>query len=309
MLPCGPAAATDAMKKTVFTGAATALVTPFRDDRIDYAILAQLIEMQIQAGIDALVIAGTTGEASTMPDDEHIELIAESVKIVAGRVPVIAGTGSNDTIHGVRLSTAASQAGADALLHVTPYYNKTNQKGLAEHFKRMASAVDIPIILYNVPSRTALNIDPKTYLELADVENIVAIKECNIAQVPETISLCGNAFTHYSGEDALVVPLLSLGGKGVISVVSNLIPAEMSRMVKLWMSGEIKAAASEQIRLMPLIKACFSDVNPIPVKAAMGLMGFETGSPRLPLLPLTTDAGDALLKILRDFDLLNHEVN
>lgn len=296
------------MKTKLFSGAATALVTPFNGDQIDYTVLGELIEDQIQAGISALVIAGTTGEASTMPDKEHIELIAESVKLVAGRVPVIAGTGSNDTVHGINLSKEAQRVGADALLHVTPYYNKTNQSGLVEHFKLTAKSVDLPIILYNVPSRTGLNISPRTYHELAAIENIVAIKECNIAQMAETIALCGDAFAHYSGEDGMVVPLLSLGGEGVISVVANLIPGEMSRLVAKWFNGEHKSSAAEQIRLMPLINACFSDVNPIPVKAAFELMGRSVGAPRLPLVSLSPQLRESLKQVLVDYGLLAEEL-
>lgn len=272
------------MREKIFTGTASALVTPFKDGLIDYNCLGRLIEDQIEAGINALVIAGTTGEASTMPDDEHIQLIAEAVRFAGGRIPIIGGTGSNDTEHGIALSKAAERVGADALLLVTPYYNKTNQRGLVEHYKATAAAVDLPLILYNVPSRTALNIAPTTYETLASVENIVAIKECNIAQVADTRQLCGDRFDHYSGEDGLVVPLLSLGGSGVISVVSNVAPVLMREMTDAWFAGDIVAARDIQIKLMPLINACFTDVNPIPVKAMMNLLGKYVGDPRLPLV-------------------------
>lgn len=293
------------MKHKLFRGAATALVTPFNGDRIDYDALAELIERQIDGGISALVIAGTTGEASTMPDQEHIELIEEAVKLASGRVPIIAGTGSNDTAHGVALSKAAEAVGADALLHVTPYYNKTNQEGLVQHFKANAQAVDIPVILYNVPSRTGLNINPETYLKLASIENIVGIKECNIAQMPDTLHLCGDAYSHYSGEDGMVVPLLSLGGDGVISVASNVVPDQMSELTRLWFAGDIAAAAALQVRLMPLINACFSDVNPIPVKAAMELLGYNGCKPRLPLVELAESKREAMASVLADFGLLS----
>lgn len=293
------------MKKRIFSGAATALVTAFAEDgSIDYGRMERLIDAQIAAGINALVIAGTTGEASTMPDDEHIELIEKAVQFVNGRVAVIAGTGSNDTAHGIRLSKAAEAVGADALLLVTPYYNKSNQAGLVQHFKAMAESVDLPIILYNVPSRTGLNIDPSSYLKLAAIENIVGIKECNLDQVAETRELCGDRFDHYSGEDGLVVPFLSLGGSGVISVVSNLVPRRFREMTDAWFEGDIERARQIQIELIPLINACFCDVNPIPVKAMMNLSGESVGDPRLPLTAFDEDRLTDLRSVLERYKLV-----
>lgn len=293
------------MKKRIFSGAATALVTAFAEDgSIDYGRMSRLIDDQIDAGINALVIAGTTGEASTMPDDEHIELIEKTVQFVNGRVPVIAGTGSNDTAHGIRLSKAAEAVGADALLLVTPYYNKSNQRGLVQHFKAMAEAVDLPVILYNVPSRTALNIEVSTYLELAAVESIVGIKECNFVQLAETRALCGDRFDHYSGEDGLVVPFLSLGGTGVISVASNLVPARFREMTDAWFEGDLERARQIQLDLIPLINACFTDVSPIPVKAMMNLMGESVGEPRLPLTAFDEDRLAELQSVLERYELI-----
>lgn len=291
------------MKNEIFRGTATALITPFKGEQIDYEKLGELIEEQIHAGIDAIVIAGTTGEASTMPDHEHIELIKQSVVYAGKRVPIIAGTGSNDTIHGINLSKEAQRVGADALLHVTPYYNKTSQNGLVEHFKATAISVDLPIILYNVPSRTGLNISPHTYYELAGISNIVAVKECNISQMAETILLCGEAYDHYSGEDGLIVPLLSLGGKGVISVVSNLVPKQIKAITNLWFEGDLKESAKLQIQLMELINSCFIDINPIPVKAAMNLMGKAVGQTRLPLVDLAAVHQAKLAAVLAKYDL------
>ncbi|HOJ80544.1 MAG TPA: 4-hydroxy-tetrahydrodipicolinate synthase, partial [Clostridiales bacterium] len=219
------------MKKRVFTGSGVAIITPFTDDGVDFDKLGELIEYQINEKTDAIIICGTTGEASTMPDEEHIEVIAYTVRKVNGRIPVIAGTGSNDTRHAIHLSKRAEEVGADAILTVTPYYNKTTQEGLYRHFRAVAENIGIPVILYNVPSRTNLNIDPDTVVRLAELDNIVAIKECNLNQAGEIINRCGDDFTVYSGEDALVLPMLSLGGKGVISVMANIIPHATHDMV------------------------------------------------------------------------------
>ncbi|MDD2213151.1 MAG: 4-hydroxy-tetrahydrodipicolinate synthase [Oscillospiraceae bacterium] len=290
--------------KAVFKGSAVALVTPFKNDQVDYERLDQLCDEQIAAGTDALVICGTTGEASAMPDDEHISVIREAVRVTAGRVPVIAGTGSNDTRHGAALSQAAAKAGADALLCVTPYYNKTSQKGLIQHFTATAAAVDLPIILYNVPSRTSLNIQPQTYAALADVENIVGIKECNLGQVGDIFQLTGDRFAVYSGEDGLVLPLMALGGLGVISVIANIVPQRTVAMTHAWLNGDIQTARAEQISLLPLIHACFCDVNPIPIKAAMNLLHKAVGPCRLPLTDLSEADTRRLQQVLKDYALL-----
>ncbi|SMC53373.1 4-hydroxy-tetrahydrodipicolinate synthase [Sporomusa malonica] len=283
------------MRKPLFIGAAVAIVTPFTDNGVDYQSLAELIEFQIKNGSDAIVVCGTTGEASTMPDDEHIAVIKFAVETINKRVPVIAGTGSNDTRHAIELSKAAEAVGADGLLSVTPYYNKATQKGLYEHFKLIANSVKIPIILYNVPSRTNLNINVETIKALSEIENIVAIKECNLGQVGEVVNLCGDNFAVYSGDDNTVLPVLSLGGKGVISVMANIIPQDTHDMVDKFFQGDINGAIRLQLQTLNLIKALFCEVNPIPVKAAVSLLGFKVGQCRMPL----TDLTDNNLEILR----------
>ena len=289
--------------KAIFQGAGVAIVTPFSENGVDFDKLTELLNRQIEAGTDAIIITGTTGEASTMPDEEHLAVIRHAVKVVGGRIPVIAGTGSNDTRHGIRLSQNAQSAGADALLCVTPYYNKTNQRGLIEHFKATAEAVDLPIILYNVPSRTNLNIAPATYQALMSCANIVGIKECNIHQLADTFNLCGDRYSIYSGEDGLVIPLMSLGGKGVISVVSNVCPTYMVEMTHAWLAGKTDKAAAMQIKLSDLVSALFCDVNPIPVKAAMNFMGLEVGDCRLPLTDVTEAQAEQIKSALSDFGL------
>ncbi|MEM1483884.1 4-hydroxy-tetrahydrodipicolinate synthase [Oscillospiraceae bacterium PP1C4] len=285
------------MKKTVFTGAGVAIVTPMNKDfSINWDLLGKLIDYQIENGTDAIVIAGTTGEASTFTDTEHVESIYYAVKHVAGRVPVVAGVGSNHTDYALWLTKEAKRAGADALLHVTPYYNKTSQAGIVKHFMTMADATDLPIILYNVPSRTGLDIKPETYLELSKHPNIVGVKEANgnLSSVANTRALCGDELAVYSGNDDQIVPILSLGGKGVISVLSNVAPRQTHDICQLYFEGKVQESANLQIKLMGLINALFSDVNPIPVKEAVGLMGWDAGSCRLPLVDLS-DAGKALL--------------
>lgn len=272
------------MKKIVFKGSCVAIVTPFTEDGVNFEKLGELIEFQISQGTDAIVICGTTGEASTMPDDEHKNVIKYCVDKVSGRVPVIAGTGSNDTRHATELSKFAEDAGADAILTVAPYYNKTSQKGLYEHFKTIAQNISIPVILYNVPSRTNLNINPETVKALSEIENIVGIKECNFSQVAEIMSLCGENITVYSGEDGLAVPLMSLGGLGLISVMANIIPGKTKEMTHKFLAGDIEGSRKIQIEVIDLIKALFSDVSPMPVKAAMNLMGMNVGKCRMPLV-------------------------
>jgi len=273
------------MKTVPFTGSGVAIVTPFTQDGIDFNMLGELIEFHIANKTDAIVICGTTGEASTMDDDEHKAAIRYAVQKTAGRLPVIAGTGSNYTAHGIELSKYAEEVGADALLLVTPYYNKTTQKGLVEHFKATAAAVKIPVILYNVPSRTGMSISVEACKELSTVDNIVAIKEASgdIAFAAKVAAVCGDDLYIYSGNDDMIVPVLSLGGKGVISVLANVVPKETHDMCELYFNGEVKESAKLQLDLMDLVGALFVEVNPIPVKTAVNLMGWNVGKLRMPL--------------------------
>ena len=293
-------------KPILFTGSAVAIVTPFVDSEINFDKLAELIEFQVENGSDAIVICGTTGEVSTIPDDDHISAIKFTVDRVGKRIPVIAGTGSNHTSHGIELSKAAEMAGADGILSVTPYYNKTTQKGLYEHFKAIASSIKIPIILYNVPSRTGLNIDPETVRDLAQIENIVAIKECNMAQVGDIVNLCGEDFTVYSGDDSLVVPMLSLGGKGVISTTANLIPQDFHQMVSLFLAGDIEGSRKIQLQALNLIKALFIEVSPIPIKAALNLLGMNVGICRMPLVEMSETNLAILAQEMKNYGLLEN---
>ena len=292
-------------KNTIFTGAATALVTPITENGIDYDAFGRLIDWQIDSGIDALVICGTTGEGSTLTDEEHREAIRFSVERANKRVPIIAGTGSNDTDYAIDLTRYSTQVGADAMLVVTPYYNKATQKGLVKMYEVIANATDKPIILYNVPSRTGVNIEPKTYLELSEIDNVCAIKEANgnISKIVETVALVGDKLDIYSGNDDQIVPIMSVGGKGVISVLSNLLPAQTSEMCKSFMRGEIEKSMSLQVKYLPLINALFSEVNPIPVKAAMSAMGFCEDYLRLPLTPMEDKNREVLLSLMKKEDL------
>lgn len=283
------------MQKPLFIGSAVAIITPFTDNGVDYETLAELIEFQIKGGSDAIVVCGTTGEASTMPDDEHIAVIKFTVETVNKRVPVIAGTGSNDTRHAVELTKAAEEVGADAILSVTPYYNKATQKGLYGHFKLIADSVKIPIVLYNVPGRTGVNLNPETLKALSEIDNIIAVKECNLGQFGDVVNLCGENFTVYTGDDNAVLPALSLGGKGVISVMANIIPQDTHNMVANFFQGDINGAIKLQLQTLNLIKALFSEVNPIPIKAAVSLLGFKAGQCRMPL----TELSDNNLELLR----------
>lgn len=273
------------MKQVIFEGAATALITPFNEKGIDYEAFGRLIDFQADEGISALVICGTTGEASTQEDDEHIEAIRFAVERARGKMKIIAGTGSNNTEHAVMMSKAAQSCGADGLLWVTPYYNKTTQRGLVQHYATLAKASDLPAIIYNVPSRTGVDIKPETAAELSKIESIVAIKEAtgNLARTVELISLCGDDLTVYSGNDDVIVPMMSVGAKGVISVLSNVVPAETEKMCRLCLEGKYTEAAALQIKYYPLIRALFSEVNPIPAKEAMALMGMCSSYVRLPL--------------------------
>ena len=289
------------MKKTVFTGAATAIVTPMKDGAVDYDNYGRLIDWQVAAGIDAIVAAGTTGEGSTLTDEEHREVIRYTVERVAGKIPVIAGTGSNDTEYAVELTKHACEVGADAMLVVSPYYNKATQKGLIASFTKIADNCTKPIILYNVPSRTGCNILPKTAAALAEHPMIVGMKEAsgNISQIAELLALVGDKMDVYSGNDDQIVPIMALGGKGVISVLSNLLPAETSAMCKKFLAGDVKGAAKMQLEYLDLINALFCEVNPIPVKAAMSAMGYCDNYLRLPLTPMEEDNRQKLLALMR----------
>ncbi len=294
------------MKNTVFTGAATAIVTPLTKDGIDYEQFGRLIDWQISEGIDAIVAVGTTGEGSTLDDAEHKEAIKFCVERVAGRVPVIAGTGSNDTAYAIELTKYACEVGADAMLLVTPYYNKATQRGLIESFKAVADISTKPCILYNVPGRTGCNLTPASAAILAEHPNIVAIKEAsgNISQVAELARLVGDKMDIYSGNDDQIIPILSLGGKGVISVLSNLMPKETSEMCKLYFKGEAAAALKLQLDLLPLIDALFCEVNPIPVKAAMAKMGWCENYLRLPLTPMEEGNAQKMFALMREQNLI-----
>lgn len=295
------------MKQTVFTGAGVAIVTPFTaDNKINYDKLAELIEFQIANKTDSIVICGTTGEGSTLDHEEHSEAIRFAVEVTNKRVPVIAGTGSNDTAYAVKLSNEAEKAGVDALLSVTPYYNKTSQRGLIEHFNFIADRVSVPVILYNVPSRTGVDIKPETYLELSKHERIVATKEAsgNISAIAKTISLCGDALDVYSGNDDQVTALMSLGGKGSISVLSNILPEVAHNIAAKYLEGDHAESARLQLEYLDLCNNLFIDVNPIPVKEAMNMMGMDVGDCRLPLYRMSDDAREALRKSLAKHGLV-----
>lgn len=294
------------MKKTIFRGIATALITPFNEEGIDYEQFGNIIDWQIDSGIDALVICGTTGEASTLTDDEHRDAIAFAAKRAAGRVPIIAGTGSNDTGYAKDLTKCACEAGADAVLVVTPYYNKATQKGLINMFTDIADMSTAPVILYNVPSRTGVNIEPTTYKVLADHENIVGIKEANgnLSKIVETMSYVHGKLDLYSGNDDQIVPLMSLGGIGAISVLSNIMPRETCEIAKRYFAGDVAGAAQLQYKYHSLIDALFSEVNPIPVKAAMAAMGYCRNSLRLPLTEMDEAKAANMYEIMRSHGLI-----
>ena len=289
------------MGHTVFTGAATAIITPMTETGVDYDALGRLIDFQLEKGIDALVAAGTTGEGSTLTDKEHEELVAFCVKRIAGKVPLIAGTGSNDTAHAIERTKTACKAGADAVLLVTPYYNKTTQRGLIASFSAIADASSVPCILYNVPSRTGLNMLPATLSVLADHERVAAVKEAcgNISQVAKERELCGDRLDIYSGNDDQTVPVLSLGGKGVISTVGNIVPGEMAEMCRRFFAGDVKGAADLQLRLLSLMNQTMIETNPIPVKAACAAMGFGKYILRLPLVEMEEGNRQKLLQLMR----------
>ena len=291
----------------IFTGSGTALITPFHEDgSVNYSKLEELIEDQIRHQTDALIICGTTGEASTLTHEEHLDVIAYAVKVVNGRIPVIAGTGSNCTETAIYLSQEAEKSGADGLLIVTPYYNKATQKGLIEHYTMIADSVSLPIIIYNVPGRTGCNILPETVVALAkNVKNIVGIKEAtgNLSQVARLMSLADGCIDLYSGNDDQVMPILSLGGKGVISVVANVAPAQVHELCARFFEGEIATATQMQLDMIPLFEALFCEVNPIPVKEAMNLLGWEAGPLRRPLSPMEPHNRERLIQAMKNYGL------
>lgn len=292
---------------SIFTGAGVAIVTPMNDDfSVNYEKLGEMIDFQIENGTDSIIICGTTGEASTLTHEEHIECIRYCVEKTAKRVPVVAGTGSNCTETAIYLSKEAQKAGADALLVVSPYYNKATQKGLIAHYTAIADAVDLPIIMYNIPGRTGVNILPKTAVELAkNVENIVGIKEAtgNLSQVAKLAALADGCIDIYSGNDDQVLPILSLGGKGVISVLSNIAPKQMHDMVQKYLDGDVKESTKLQLNAIPLIEALFCEVNPIPVKAAMNMMGMGVGKLRMPLGDMEPENQEKLKKVMMEYGL------
>ncbi|MBO5239387.1 MAG: 4-hydroxy-tetrahydrodipicolinate synthase [Lachnospiraceae bacterium] len=292
---------------SIFEGAGVAIVTPFHEDgSVDYGKLQELVEFQISNGTDAIIICGTTGESSTLTHEEHLECIKKCIEFVGGRIPVIAGTGSNCTETAIYLSTEAEKYGADALLVVTPYYNKATQKGLIAHYTAIANSVKLPIIMYNVPSRTGCNIQPETAVELAkNVENIVAIKEAsgNISQVAKLMSLANGCIDLYSGNDDQIVPILSLGGKGVISVTSNIIPNDTHMLVKKYLDGDVKGALELQLKAIELCNALFCEVNPIPVKKAVEIMGLCGGTMRMPLTEMEPQNVERLKKAMKEYGI------
>ena len=294
------------MKKEVFKGCGTAIITPFTTNGVNFEEFKKMLEFQIREGADAIIVCGTTGESSTMTEKEKKETIKFAVDVVNKRIPVIAGTGSNCTKNAIEMSKYAESVGVDALLIVTPYYNKTTQQGLIEHYKTIAHEVKIPIIIYNVPSRTGVNILPKTCFELSKIENIVAVKEAsgNISQVAEIANLCGENLAIYSGNDDQILPVLSVGGSGVISVLSNIIPKDVHNMVYSFLDGNIKNAIKLQLDTLNLTASLFSEVNPIPIKAACNMLGYDVGIPRLPLIEMSVEAKEKLKQEIKNYGLL-----
>ncbi|MDL2218803.1 4-hydroxy-tetrahydrodipicolinate synthase [Ruminococcaceae bacterium OttesenSCG-928-O06] len=295
------------MKKQLFTGSGVAIVTPMHPDgAVNYDALTRMLEFQLQNSTDAIIVTGTTGEASTLDDEEHLDVIEHCVTTVNKRVPVIAGTGSNDTRHGLALSREASIRGADGLLHVTPYYNKTSQSGLVRHFLTIADAVGLPMIVYNVPSRTGMTIAVDTYKELAAHPLILATKEASgdISHIANVAAACGDELGIYSGNDDQILPILSLGGIGVISVLANVVPQDIHDICHMYFMGRVQDSKALQLQLLPLNNALFSEVNPIPVKEALNMMGYDAGPCRLPLGPMAEDKKQHLNTILKRFSLL-----
>ena len=299
------------MKKVLFKGCGTAISTPFNNEGINYEEFGKLIEFQIQNGCDGLIVCGTTGESSTMTKDEKKSVIKFAVEKVNKRIPVIAGTGGNNTLDVIEMSKFSENVGVDGLLIVTPYYNKTTQEGLIEHYKVISSNTSLPIILYSVPSRTGLNIEPSTCLELSKIENIVAIKEAsgNLSQVAKIKALCGDNLEIYSGNDDQILPILSLGGIGVISVLSNIFPQYTHNMIQNYFDGKTALATEMQIKCIDLVSSLFCEVNPIPIKEALNMMGYNYGIPRLPLIKMTDKGKEKLKKSIENFKLISGDFN
>lgn len=291
------------MEKEIFRGVGTAIATPFTDDGVNYDEYGKLLDDQIDAGVSAVIVCGTTGESATMSEDEKKQLIKYTIDKSNNRIKVIAGTGSNNTMQAIKMSKYAEEAGADGLLIVTPYYNKTTQDGLIAHYKAIADSVDLPIILYNVPSRTGVNILPETCYKLSQIDNIVGIKEASgdISQVAKIANLCGENFSIYSGNDDQVIPILSLGGKGVISVLSNVMPEYTVEMVNSYLNGYTVQAGRMQVEAIDMINALFCEVNPIPVKYVLNKMGYDFGKPRLPLVELSDSSKEKVDKVLKKY--------
>lgn len=299
------------MKKVIFRGVGTAMITPMNEDgSINYPVFDELLQMQLDQHADAVVIAGTTGEGSTLTDDEHLELVEYAVKKIAGKIPVVAGAGSNNTAHACWFSRECEKVGADALLHVTPYYNKASQQGLYLHFKACAEASSLPVILYNVPSRTGVNIFPATYKRLSEIDNIVACKEAsgNFSQIAKIAALCKDNMTIYSGNDDQITSALALGAQGVISVLSNICPQETHDICASYFEGDTERSDSLQLKYLELIEALFLDVNPIPVKQAMRAMGYDVGPCRLPLCDMDTTNAEKLYQVLKQYQLIDKDV-
>ena len=291
------------MKKILFKGCGTAIATPFNEEGVNFKVFGDLIENQISEGVDAIIVCGTTGEAATMTEQERKDAIKFVVDKVAGRIPVIAGTGSNNTAAAIEMTKYVESIGVDGALVVTPYYNKTTQKGLVEHYKAIANSTKLPIIVYSVPSRTGVNVTPETALELSKIENIVAIKEAsgNISQVAKIASLCGDDLNIYSGNDDQIVPVLSVGGIGVISVLSNIYPKYTHEMVYDYLNGNVAEATKKQLACLNVVDNLFSEVNPIPVKAALNMKGYDYGIPRLPLIEMSENKKADLKKAIEEF--------
>lgn len=294
------------MKKTIFKGCGTAISTPFTENGVNFEEFKKLLENQIENNVDAIIVCGTTGESSTMTEQERKDTIKFAIDTVAKRTKVIAGTGANCTKSAIEMSKYAEEVGADGILVVTPYYNKTTQAGLIAHYKAIAEEVSIPIIMYSVPSRTGVNITPETCLELSKIDNIVAIKEAsgNISQVAKIASICGDSLDIYSGNDDQIIPILSLGGKGVISVLSNVMPQYTHDMTYKYFEGKVEEATKMQLEVIDLIEALFSEVNPTPVKYALNLMGYDFGKPRLPLIELSEKNQEKMKEVMKKHNLI-----
>ena len=292
---------------SLFTGAGVAIVTPFHEDgSVNFEKLKEILEFQIENGTDAIIICGTTGEASTLTDEEQLECVRFTAEVVNKRIPVIAGAGSNDTRHGIRLAQGCEKMGADGVLLVTPYYNKTTQRGLIAHYTAIAESINIPVILYNVPGRTGLSISPETCYALSKVKNIIGVKEAsgNLSAIAQIAALCGPDFTIYSGNDDQVLPILSLGGKGVISVLSNIAPRQTHDMVMHFLNGNMQEAIDLQLKSLALMNALFIEVNPIPVKEAMNIMGFGVGPCKMPLVPMSEEHREILIREMKNYGLI-----